>query len=75
MLFYLLFFPLVTKRIVKKKGKKLADADVKSSVGTLYITQDTHKLKSCQEYITWFMYRRFIFALTIVLFDFKMPVV
>ena len=68
---YLFVYPILTKEIVKKYRDRLGDPKVRSSVGTLYINQDITKVSVCMSYKMWFMYRRLVFAATIVWLNFE----
>lgn len=63
---YMVIYPWFTKYIVKRYGEDIRLPKVDKSIGTLYLNQDKYKLKSCQEYHMWFMYRRFLFTMAIV---------
>ena len=73
MLFFLMAWPFITRRIVKAYRGKLDEKKVKYSVGTLYINQDISKPKTCENYHTWFFLRRWTVVLTIVFFTAQAP--
>lgn len=51
---------------MSKNEKNLNKLEVKESIGTLYLNQNTENVKVCKEYHMWYMYRRLVLALTIV---------
>ena len=61
---YLVVLPVVFFRILNRQ-KDLGNKETKLSLGTLYMNQDAYK-RSAVHFASFFIARRFVFALTIV---------